>query len=293
LTRTSRVRQTASMDTLFHYTTATGLLGILQSLSLWASDLRFLNDAHEAIFARDLVVEAVRNMKNPMEDPTHWAHEQHGDLAVRTFSKYQGFVVDEILASEFGVYVACFCESGDLLSQWRGYGMDHGYAVELSADALREALARIPTYPDATGLFQVRYGYDAADSVVESALQVVAGFNLNHPGVKAHYSALAVSSMLAQLKHPGFAEEHEWRAVVGLEIYDESWGVGDREPTSFRSTPRAIVPYVELPLELGAITSIRVGPGENADVREAGVRRLLKALGSNATVTRSEVPLRT
>jgi hypothetical protein len=188
---------------------------------------------------------------------------------------------------------ACFCESGDLLSQWRGYGMDHGYAVELSADALREALARIPTYPDATGLFQVRYGYDAADSVVESALQVVAGFNLNHPGVKAHYSALAVSSMLAQLKHPGFAEEHEWRAVVGLEIYDESWGVGDREPTSFRSTPRAIVPYVELPLELGAITSIRVGPGENADVREAGVRRLLKALGSNATVTRSEVPLRT
>jgi hypothetical protein len=37
------------MDTLFHYTTAAGLLGILNSSTLWATDLRFLNDAQEAI----------------------------------------------------------------------------------------------------------------------------------------------------------------------------------------------------------------------------------------------------
>jgi hypothetical protein len=39
------------MDTIFHYTTATGLLGILQKFTLWASDLRFLNDAQEAVYA--------------------------------------------------------------------------------------------------------------------------------------------------------------------------------------------------------------------------------------------------
>jgi hypothetical protein len=156
---------------------------------------------------------------------------------------------------------------------------------------LREALGSVPTYPPASGLFKVRYGHAEADSVVSSALQEVSAFNLNHPGVKAHYSALAVSAMLAQVKHPGFAEEQEWRIVVGLETFDDS-GASGREPTRFRSTPRAIVPYIELPLERDAIVSIRVGPGENADTREAGVRRLLKALGSSATVTRSEVPLR-
>jgi Protein of unknown function (DUF2971) len=181
---------------------------------------------------------------------------------------------------------------GDLLSQWRGYGKEHGYVVELRIDALHDALTRIPAYPAATGLFQVRYGHAAADSVVKSALQEVSTFNLNHPGVKARYSALALSSMLAQIKHPGLAEEHEWRVVVGLQILDESENARDRQPTLFRSTPRAIVPYIKVPLGRDAIASIRVGPGENTDVREAGVRRLLKALGSNAAVTHSEVPLR-
>ena len=55
----------------------------------------------------------------------------------------------------------------------------------------------------------------------------------------------------------------------------------------------AIVPYIELDLPLEAIVSIRVGPGNNVDVREAGVRRLLQALGSKAEVVRSDLPLRT
>jgi hypothetical protein len=71
MTPTSRRRHTALMDTLFHYTSATGLRGILQSLSLWASDLRFLNDAQEAIYALDLVVDAVRNIDNPVKEPSH------------------------------------------------------------------------------------------------------------------------------------------------------------------------------------------------------------------------------
>jgi hypothetical protein len=280
------------MDALFHYTTASGLLGILSGSSLWASDLRFLNDAQEAVYARDVVIQAVRTMENPVRDPGHWAH-QHGEPAIETFSKYQGFVLHELQTSEFGVYVACFCESGDLLSQWRGYGRDHGYAMEIRKDSLQKAVQQIPTYPPATGLFKVRYGHDAAGSVVESAVQQVATFNLNHPGVKAHYAALAVSSMLAQVKHPGFAEEQEWRLVVGLETFDESKISTGREPTLYRSTPMAIVPYIEIALERDSIASIRVGPGDNVDIRESGVRRLVRTLGSEAKVTRSEVPLRT
>lgn len=280
------------MDTLFHYTTATGLLGICTTRSIWASDLQFLNDAQEAVYGRDIVIAAIASMANPMQSPDHWAHE-YGERAIETFEKYKGFVLDEISKTDFGVYVACFCESGDLLSQWRGYGSDHGYAIEITKDALQNAVGAIPTHTPATGLFKVRYGHDVADEVVQRAVEQVARFNLNHPGVKAHYSALAVNSMLAQIKHPGFAEEQEWRLVVGLEILDdEAQYAPDREPTKFRSTPIAIVPYLEIPLPHEGIASIRVGPGDNVDVREAGVRRLLRTLGINAVVTRSEVPLR-
>ena len=201
-------------------------------------------------------------------------------------------VVDELQKSEFGVYVTCFCESGDLLSQWRGYGRDHGYALEIRTESLEEALANVPRYPPATGLLKVRYGHEAADVVVHRAIDQVSQFNLNHPGVKAHYSALAVNSLLAQVKHPGFAEEQEWRLVVGLEILDESKPTGVQVRTIYRATPMAIAPYIEISLPRSAIVGVRVGPGENVDVREAGVRRLIQTLGLDAAITRSEVPLR-
>jgi hypothetical protein len=50
------------MDTLFHYTTAAGLLGILNDLAFWATDLRFLNDAQEAVYARETLVDALLNV---------------------------------------------------------------------------------------------------------------------------------------------------------------------------------------------------------------------------------------
>jgi len=54
----------------------------------------------------------------------------------------------------------------------------------------------------------------------------------------------------------------------------------------------AIVPYIEVQLPSDAIVTVRVGPGNSTDVREAGVRRLLKSFSSSATVLRSDVPLR-
>jgi hypothetical protein len=309
-TRVTDVRDTAWLDTsmqagltesqtmsktntLFHYTTAAGLLGILSSSSLWATDLHFLNDAQEAIYAREWVTDAVRGMKNPVLDPSHFAYGM-GEGAVETFARYQGYVLDALNSTEFGVYVACFCQSGDLLSQWRGYGTDHGYAIELKTDALTTALDGFSTYPPAKGLAQVRYGSDAAADVVSQAVEGVGDFNLNHPGVKAEYKALHLAALLATVKHPGFSEEKEWRLFVAFEGSQQAtkFGPVPYERTSFRSTPMAIVPYIKVQLPSDAIVTVRVGPGNSTDVREAGVRRLLKSVGSNATVLRSDVPLR-
>ena len=110
--------------------------------------------------------------------------------------------------------------------------------------------------------------------------------NLGHPGVHAHHMALRLTAMLAGVKHPGFQEEREWRVVAAFE-----WE--EPEFVKFRSTPMAIVPYVEVLLPKAAIVSIRVGPGRHVDVREAGVRRLLRKLESDVPVLHSEVPLRT
>src|SRR5262245_36853701 len=44
------------MSSIFHYTSTAGLLGILSSETLFATDYRFLNDASEGGVIRDLVL---------------------------------------------------------------------------------------------------------------------------------------------------------------------------------------------------------------------------------------------
>jgi hypothetical protein len=55
----------------------------------------------------------------------------------------------------------------------------------------------------------------------------------------------------------------------------------------------AIVPYIEIAFPHDSIVSVRVGPGRHVEVRQQGVQRLLRSLGYDAEVLRSDVPLRT
>jgi hypothetical protein len=281
-----------AVKSLFHYTTAAGLLGMISSATIWATDVHYLNDAQEAIYAERAVVEAVRSMESPTRNPTHWAHE-HGESAHETFDQYREFTLDELADNRFGVYVACFCEEGDLLSQWRAYGSEHGYAVEINARAIQQAVRDLLlSPPTAGGVINVRYGPDAAAAAAMDAVATVEVFNLNHPGVKAHYKALELATILATVKHPGFSEEREWRLFAGFEA-QHLQGPDSRNPTQFRATGMALVPYISIDMPRESIISVRVGPGDSPDVRAAGVRRLLEHYGMSAEVVASEVPYRT
>lgn len=279
-------------ESLFHYTDTAGLLGILQEEpNLWASDVRFMNDAQELIYAQDAVVDGIRTMSSPTLREDHWAHEL-GERAVLTFEKYKGFVLDGVAAGNLGVYVVCFCESGDLLSQWRGYGKNEGYVIEFRADALQEGHKDIGAYPEATGLFPVGYGEEAVNDGVTRAIAAVELFNLNHPGVKASYKALTVAAILATIKHPGFSEEQEWRLITAFQdIQGEGFGLHSI-PTKFRPSAAGFSPYIELSIPMDAVVSVRVGPGDRAEIREAAVRRFLKSVKSKAAVLPATIPFR-
>jgi hypothetical protein len=195
--------------------------------------------------------------------------------------------VDELASPDFLVYVTCFCESTDLLSQWRAYGSDHGYAIEFSANALESSIAQVAAYDQ--GLAQVRYGDTAATEVASQALRdLKPDSNLGHVGVHAHNMALQLTSRLAGVKHPGFREEREWRLFATFDGF--LWQ--SASPVRYRATAIAIVPYIAVRFPKDAIKSIQVGPGRHVDVRVQGVRHLLGTLEIDAEVTSSSLPLR-
>ncbi len=121
------------------------------------------------------------------------------------------------------MYVACFTEASDLLSQWRGYASPSGYALGFSLDGLKEMAAK-----QHLEIGPVAYTHAQAEQLLRgpvSALLAKLQVGLN-PTIEEdfrkifdlfshHFSAIYETCML--VKHPGFSEEREWR------IYSKPW----------------------------------------------------------------------
>jgi hypothetical protein len=112
-------RQAALPDVLYHYTDAAGLLGIVQSGQLWASHAAFLNDSTEISYVKRVLDRARGELTGQYDQPL-----------VGEFLRQVDELFQRLVVSKYDVYLVCFCENGDQLSQWRGYpSTGGGYAI--------------------------------------------------------------------------------------------------------------------------------------------------------------------
>lgn len=103
--------------TLYHYTSLQGLIGITQSRKLRASDVRYMNDSTELTYALNLLKDAIESRKST-------------NVAEKTvLSAFSIWLRDQMNKGPM-LFSASFRESGNLLSQWRGYSA-HGKGVSL------------------------------------------------------------------------------------------------------------------------------------------------------------------
>jgi hypothetical protein len=277
-------------DLLYHYTNNAGLLGILTRNELWLGDVEFMNDAEELTYARDAVVEQLEAKARALwptdtDDPEESADWCRAWMIRNIVENLRRSAGDS--ARTYHGYATCFCESGDLLSQWRGYAGGGGYAIGFSTGVLTQITesAKETGLLDFARLTKVRYGLgqarDALAEVVNGAVPYPAG----HRGVVAwHELMYTVLPVVSAIKHPSFAEEREWRLLL-LE-----WGVSQVE---FRPGNLGLIPYRTLALPPAAIVRIVIGPGYHPEVRRAGVLQLLEKLElHDVSVELSASPLR-
>ncbi|MFC0452365.1 DUF2971 domain-containing protein [Rhodococcus jostii] len=295
-------------DILYHYTSTAGLLGILSpvgqpsgwdakitttagSFSLWATDVVYLNDTKELQYGRKQLLRELRAPVAPgsaMDGTVTWLEGVLGGHLDDPFE-----VASDIYGPDrLNFYAACFCEDGDLLSQWRGYGSDKGYAIGFRKSALEgmirragHPLAVMPVDPlsPVTRLRKVEYG-DAAQILQDAAKTVVANEMTDQEAMQLCLEALA------QVKSPAFASEREWR------LFDL-----DRQnytPCEYRVGPTGITPYVRLmyfamPGMPAPIVNVRVGPGADMELRSRAAEQLLRQRGfGNVEVIPSRISYR-
>ena len=116
-------------ETLFHYTTPGGVLGILSQRDVRASSIHFLNDAQEFQQAREV---AIGHFLRLARDSSHGQAREIADLLGESLER----------VSQVNICVFSLSENGNLLSQWRAYCSSGGYSLGFNVEELVDVASR-------------------------------------------------------------------------------------------------------------------------------------------------------
>ena len=180
------------------------------------------------------------------------------------------------------MFLACFCENGDLLSQWRGYGADQGYALGFYTAQL-QAL-------DFGEISPVQYGISDPSKYFAQELATATYWPTAHPGVSEWHASEGLLPRLARVKHPGFAEEREWRILKQVPVFDLK---DKNNMIQYRQSTMGPIAYLVISFPPECLREIVIGPGSHTETREAAVRDMLQCLGfQDVNVRVSKIPFR-
>lgn len=229
---------------LHHYTNAEGLYGILKSNKMRATNTRYLNDPQELKYATEMVKEILES-NSPLETET----KELDNFWIALLNKF------EQLYKEIDIYIICFCENGDLLSQWRGYGSQGGgYSIELNRETIRNAgrnkeqnkyVIRKVEYSSKKQSQVINQICDTSAESIRKIEQTIDKEKLKD--VVNKIIALVSKVLLYQIarfKQEAFKEENEWRIIYLVDNQDEYI----KESFDFRFKNGLAIPYIELQL---------------------------------------------
>ena len=145
---------------VWHYTNLAGFEGILSSGRVWATEAHHTTDKTEFVHARDVAARYLDRL-HPRDDSMAAAKQAAQDTLARAFD------VGALSPSRVEIFVASFCATDDLKSQWMEYA-DQGRGVSLSLDLRR---VRPPVEIGSTVTFApCLYATDAKEQMIEDAL---------------------------------------------------------------------------------------------------------------------------
>jgi len=131
---------------LFHYTSISGLKGILESQTLWATHYKYLNDKEEIIHFQPRMKKLISSILKQInrDRQIRLSPKDLKKIAVCITKGNALLLGDEANLPLAEPYVASFCRAGNknikkhgLLSQWRGYGQGGGCAIVFDAPVLK------------------------------------------------------------------------------------------------------------------------------------------------------------
>jgi hypothetical protein len=258
-------------ELLWHYTNAAGLIGILdpEHNEIWASNIDFMNDATENNRLREILAERVRS-------------KQTSESRISSVAPDAGKLVRDLFGDSRQLFVTCFSECRDSLSQWRAYG---GFAIGFDKEALSQ-FHNDPPIKLGKGEQRRYFGpvhyYSETDD--EDLIDCLAQGIIDN--VDSHDFWNELKWLTPRFKDRSFSEEKEWRLICTGNV--------DRIGVQFRAGFSALIPYIPVKLQdiSYPIQEIIVGPGPSSALNEKALNLLIDSRHAFFKVSKTTVPFR-
>jgi hypothetical protein len=274
-------------ETLYHYTTFTGLMGIVESGCLWASDIRYMNDSAElnhmvALTRREVEERIALGHPNP-----------------RLLNQFLEWITDRVTDGHL-LFSGSFRANGNLLSQWRGYSeLGKGVSIGFEPGHLITC-ARMQGFMIGKCVYdpiqQKKLIHQLVDHVEDLAAEACGIHGCRTDELFCEVFRSVESDLLriaAILKHPSFEEEAEWRVVspIVTDFKDPS--------VHFRVGAHMLVPYFKFSLvapkqEGPRFQHLFLGPTPNSNSSLNSLRMYLAKNGLSPIrgITYCQIPYR-
>lgn len=294
---------------IYHYTSPEGLLGILKTRSLFATDMYFLNDASEGLYVIDFIQ---KNIESLCLDNKKLIDYVNREIELIKTKKWEGLVHN---------YTISFSMNGDSLEMWNYYTKGdsvQGYNLEFNTKKLASTI-QIEILDDRGEpvnrnddehlvLNQGKVIYDSKKQL-ELIKSIFNAFiskydeldcsRMAEEGILSQVAYYIVSKSMSYglfFKSKEFAVEKEYRFVFStylLEGRDNAEkGIPCKE--EFRMHGGCIIPYQKCLFDMESISAVTFSPSLFNDMTEAGLKRLLERYGIRGTnrIKKSNISLR-
>jgi hypothetical protein len=285
-----------------YYTTADVAYQIIKNKEIWMRSTMVMNDYMEIEHGSSLLINAKKGA--PGEKLRAAVDACHPGL----FDEVWQRVVAWLPGFRADTFITCISEHDSTenklgrLSMWRAYGGRTGVAFIINGAALANDT-------DALGAYASPVSYFTQDQFSDAMTRVATNIDINSDYVRSVPTDVLKEILFRMFrfavlctKHPGFAEEREWRIVASPALQQSN--LIKSETAVVRGVPQLIlkIPLQEFPeqgvigLSIPAlINSIIIGPCEFphvtfralwTELRSAGVEKLQEI------IVESEIPLR-
>jgi hypothetical protein len=225
---------------VYHYTSMETLLKIVETSSIWATNILYLNDVSE----REHCLETIRARLDSEE-----GHKLFGPVIESEGEK------EERGRMPFLPFIASFSADRDALTQWRSYcPQGNGVCIGFRTESLKNATALLARPYRGERTADIMVSFEAVryldstdlpfiDKVIQDALDGATEF-VHSAGTRMSRDDdfwWNIEGLASGVKHPSFAAEREYRLMVTMVG-------GGAYYYRYRASRSTLVPYVAVTL---------------------------------------------